>query len=361
MNESELVDLLKTNNSLKNQLADICNFDKNFELVNEDKFINGITVDFTLLIDGKISALIECKGDDIGVTDFVRGIGQVMQYKYFFDNNIDPKGRGFHEDFKVILIFPSNLLVNNKFNVGRFAYPNNCLLIEVNNHSEAPRIIDEKEILKLSREESADNLQTISHHYVRDNRVFELYILLKFITVEFFKGKKQIDRRITEQYLCNNINVINNGNWRNVFITLQSLGLMNNKNLPTKVGIDMIYLGYEDFAYEVYESFFKPYFNEIIELVEDNLLQISNQQIVEKIRKKYNGKDIMYLTESNGRYISSWLNIMRDDYGILDFESRSNDRKLIYDITNLKKEKSIDLIKHRSMAKAYIEDFYSII
>ena len=72
---------------------------------------------------------------------------------------------------------------------------------------------------------------------------------------------------------------------RNVFITLQSLGLMNNKNLPTKVGIDMIYLGYEDFAYEVYESFFKPYFNEIIELVEDNLLQISNQQIVEKIRK----------------------------------------------------------------------------
>ena len=83
MNESELVDLLKTNNSLKNQLADICNFDKNFELVNEDKFINGITVDFTLLIDGKISALIECKCDDIGVTDFVRGIGQVMQYKYF--------------------------------------------------------------------------------------------------------------------------------------------------------------------------------------------------------------------------------------------------------------------------------------
>ena len=95
--------------------------------------------------------------------------------------------------------------------------------------------------------------------------------------------------------------------------------------------------------------------------MEDNLLQISNQQIVEKIRKKYNGKDIMYLTESDGRYISSWLNIMRDDYGILDFKSRSNDRKLIYDITNLKKEKSIDLIKHRSMAKAYIEDFYNII
>ena len=49
----------------------------------------------------------------------------------------------------------------------------------------------------------------------------------------------------------------------------------------------------------------------------------------------------MYLTESNGRYISSWLNIMRDDYGILDFESRSNDRKLIYDITNLKKENQL--------------------
>lgn len=361
MKESELVDLIKTNKSLQKQISDICGFNSSYDLVNEDRFINGITVDYTVLIDGKISALIECKGDDIGVTDYVRGIGQIMQYKYFFSQNIDPKGRGFNPNCKVILIFPSNLLINNKFNIGRFSYPDNCYLIEVNNHSKAPRLIDEKEKQKLSRDIAGENLQTISHYYVRDNRVFELYILLKFISIEFFKGKSQIDRKQTEEFLCNNINVINNGNWRNVFITLQSLGLMNSKNLPTKIGIDLVYLGYEEFAYEVFESFFKPYFKEIIDLVNDNKLELSNQEIVNKIRNKYNGKDIMYLTESNGRYVSSWLNIMRDDYGMLDFETRSNNRKLNYNIIDLKKEKVIEIIHNKSLAKKYIQKFNEII
>jgi hypothetical protein len=361
MKESELVDLIKSSKSLQNQLSEICGFSNKIKLVNEDRFINGITVDYTVLIDGKISALIECKGDDIGVTDFVRGIGQIMQYQYFITKNIDPKGRGFNADCKVILIFPSNLLINNKFNIGRFSYPDNCYLIEVNNHSKVPRLIDEKERNKLSRDTLADNLQTISHYYVRDNRVFELYILLKFISIEFFKGKSVIDRKKTEEFLCNNINVINNGNWRNVFITLQSLGLMNNKNLPTKAGIDMIFLGYAEFAYEVYESFFKPYFKEIIYLIHDGKLELSNQEIVNQIREKYNGKDIMYLTESNGRYVSSWLNILRDDYGMLEFETRSNNRKLNYNIVDLKKEKVVEIIHNKSLAEKYIKNFHKII
>ena len=361
MRESELVDLLKTNKSVRDQLADICEFPKNFELVNEDTFINGITVDFTVLVDGKIKALIECKGDDIGVTDYVRGIGQIMQYQYFFNNKIDPKGRGYSQDCHIILLFPSNLLINNKFNVGRFSYPPYSKLIEVNNHSKAPRLIDEREKQKLSKEVSGDNLQTISHYYVRDNRVFELYILLKLITIEFFKGKKQLDRKSTEEYLIENVNVINNGNWRNVFITLQSLGLMNSNNLPTKAGIEMIYLGYADFAYEVYESFFKPYFKEIFELISNDSLLLSNQEIVQRIRKKYNNKDIMYLTESNGRYISSWLNIMRDDYGIIEFETRSNNRSLNYNIFDLRKERAVQLINEKSRAKDYIENFYNIL
>ena len=361
MKESELVDLIKTNKSLQNQISEICDFSNSFELVNEDRFINGITVDYTFLIDGKISALIECKGDDIGVTDFVRGIGQILQYKYFFNENIDPKGRGFNDNCKIILIFPSNLLINNKFNVGRFSYPENCYLIEVNNHSKAARLIDKKELFKLSREVSADNLQTISHYYVRDNRVFELYILLKLLTIEFFKGRKQLDRRQIEKFLCEKIKVINNGNWRNVFITLQSLGLINNKNLPTKAGLDIIYLGYSEFAYEVYKSFFYPYFNEIIDLIEHDKLELTNFEIIERIRSKYNGKDIMYLTESNGRYISSWLNIMRDDYGILEFQTRSSIRKLNYNIVDIKKEKAIEIISEKSLANNYIEDFYNIL
>ena len=68
----------------------------------------------------------------------------------------------------------------------------------------------------------------------------------------------------------------------------------------------------------------------------------------------------MYLTESNGRYISSWLNIMRDDYGMLEFETRSNNRKLNYNILNLKKEKALEIINNKSLAKKYIQKFYEI-
>lgn len=361
MVESEVIDLLKSDYAVRDKLSEIFGFSSSFELVNEDRFINGITTDFTVLVDGKISALIECKGDDIGVTDYVRGIGQVMQYNYFFKNNIDPKGRGYHDNCQIILMFPSNLLINNKFNVGRFAYPANSKIVEINNHSKNPRLIDEYERNKLAKDISGDNLQTISHYYVRDNRVFELYILLRYITIEFFRGRKSLDRKVIEKFLVENIDVVNNRNWRNAFITLLSLGLMNSNNLPTRAGIELIYFGYAEFAYEVFESFFKPYFKELIELFEYNYLDISNKEIVDVVRKKYNNKDIMYLTESDGRYISSWLNIMRDDYGIIDFESRSYRRILNYNIFDLKKEKVIQLINENSRASNYIKNFNSIL
>ena len=356
MKESELVDLFKTNKKLQEQFSNIVGFEKNFQLVNEDTFINGIRVDFTVLVDGEIVALIECKGDDIGVTDFVRGIGQITQYKYFFNHLIDPKGRGFNENCKIILLFPSDLLINNKFNIGKFGYPEDTLLIEVNNHNKFPRIINNTELNKLARENS-ESLQTISHYYVRDTRVFELYILLRHITIAYFKGKKILNRSTEEEFLVKNIKVINNGNWRNVFITLQSLGLMDSNNLPTKVGVEIIYNGYENFAYEVYESYIKPYFEEIINVCDDTQLNLGIQEILTYIKNKYNNKDIMYLTESNGRCISSWLNIMRDDYGIFDFESRTTNRKLIYNITDLKKEVIIKKIKENSVASTYINNY----
>ena len=41
----------------------------------------------------------------------------------------------------------------------------------------------------------------------------------------------------------------------------------------------------------------------------------------------HDDNEILFLTESKGRYMSSWLNIMRDDYGIIDFMPRSSLRK----------------------------------
>ena len=68
----------------------------------------------------------------------------------------------------------------------------------------------------------------------------------------------------------------------------------------------------------------------------------------------------MYLTESNGRYISSWLNIMRDDYSILDFRPRNIQRRVIYNIHDLKKNKVLENIKNNSIAKDYINNFYEL-
>ena len=54
------------------------------EFDRETEFINGITSDFTLIDRAKneIFSILECKRPDIGVTEYVRGIGQLLQYEY---------------------------------------------------------------------------------------------------------------------------------------------------------------------------------------------------------------------------------------------------------------------------------------
>ncbi len=358
MKESQLVDIIKQNTNLQRQISDILNVES-IELNNEDRFINGMLIDFTITSDnGKIIALMECKGDDIGVTDFVRGIGQVLQYQHFVDNKIDPKSRGYNSNAKAILIFPSNLLVNNAFNLGRFRFPDGILIIEVNNFNHLPRLISKGELNKLARENS-EKLQTISQYYIRDNRVFEYFILLNSLSVQYFLKKSKIDRKDFEDSVLKKLKVINNGNWRNSFISLASFGFINSHNLPTKIGVDIIFNGYYEFAYIMYESYIKPYFKEIIELFEGkNEITFNNNEICQIISDKYHKKEVLYLTESNGRYISSWMNIMRDDYGVIDFEPRSNLKRLNYNILELNKEKIIENIKKFSKANIYLQDYY---
>ncbi|GAA7569501.1 hypothetical protein HpNP102_02470 [Helicobacter pylori] len=57
---------------------------KDFKLLREDAYINGITADFTLFEKNKVRAIIECKSGAIGVSEYARGIGQIFQYEYFF-------------------------------------------------------------------------------------------------------------------------------------------------------------------------------------------------------------------------------------------------------------------------------------
>ncbi|GAA8304130.1 hypothetical protein HpKG86_01240 [Helicobacter pylori] len=52
-------------------------------MLREDAYINGITADFTLFERNKVRAIIECKSGAIGVSEYMRGIGQIFQYEYF--------------------------------------------------------------------------------------------------------------------------------------------------------------------------------------------------------------------------------------------------------------------------------------
>ncbi len=99
--EKYIHDLIINEDIIQEDIMNILNIqDKaKLELIHEDRYINGITADFTLKHGDKIRAIIECKAGDIGVTDYVRGIGQVLQYEYFYEENISPKGYVFNTKF----------------------------------------------------------------------------------------------------------------------------------------------------------------------------------------------------------------------------------------------------------------------
>jgi hypothetical protein len=92
----------------------------------------------------------------------------------------------------------------------------------------------------------------------------------------------------------------------------------------------------------------------------DGIINLKNNEIGEIIRQKYKNKDILFLTDSNNRYISSWLNIMRDDLGCIDFESRKPIRKINFMPKELDENNRINKIKKFSKSREYIENFNQI-
>lgn len=364
MKEKEVHDLIIHDNNIKNDILKIISLKINKGLfIHEDKYINGIIADFTVLYDKKIVSIIECKGSDLNVTEYVRGIGQVLQYQYFCENNISPKGYKYDIDFVPVLLFPSSVLINSKFNIANFKYPSNLLLIELNENSKVVRKISKLELEKL-RKSNNEALVTISQYYFRDNRIIELFLLLKYLSYLKFQGKEKVDRKRSETNFLRKLNTINNNNWRNAFISLSSLGLIDSNNLPTKKGIFLASLKYEEFASEIFLGYIKPYIECIFELFETypETLNFSNLEISHIIKSRHNNKDILFLTESKGRYMSSWLSILRDDYGCISFSSKNKKRKIIYNPCNFNKLNLIKKIKeHTAYYEDYIKRYYKII
>ncbi len=81
--EKDFQDLIASNSNIQKDICSVLDY-KDFKLIREDTYINGITADFTLFERNKVRATIECKGGAIGVSEYARGIGQIFQYEYFF-------------------------------------------------------------------------------------------------------------------------------------------------------------------------------------------------------------------------------------------------------------------------------------
>lgn len=202
------------------------------------------------------------------------------------------------------------------------------------------------------------------HHYVRDNRIFELFILLRYLHLQKLKGETFVDRKQTEFSFLRKLGTPNNQNWRNAFISLSSLGFIDSNSLPTNIGMNYANLTFGEFAYELMDVYLKPYFELFFNVFTDigkSNFTLSNKEISCKIRKIYNGKDVLFVTDSNKRYISSWLNILRDDYGCIFFESRHNERQINYNPLELKKEALIKKLNNNAISLHYINLFFNLL
>lgn len=343
-------DEIKNSISLQKDICLSLNIDfEETNFIKEDKFINGIVSDFTLMHQNKVKAIMECKGGNINVTDYVRGIGQIFQYEYFAQNSLSSKNYNFCkiDEFYSIYCFPDSVLRLNDFNIGLFKYPKTKKIIEINSSNLAVRLIDEKELSNLAQSK-LQNTKIISQYYIRDNRIFEIYFLLKVLMI--FKIKNKIaNRKEIEEEILKKTQTINNNNWRNAFISLSSLGFIDSKNHPTEVGMKFVSLGFCEFAYMIFDAYIKPYYELIFQVLGKNT-NLSNYEISENIKEiAYTKKDILFLTQSKGRYISSWLNIARDDFGMINFLSRSKERQICFNPFVLNKEAFLKHIKDNSI------------
>ena len=358
--ESEVQSIIVSNSAVKDGIKNALGISGNVDFIREDEYINGITADFSIIVNNKIKAIMECKGGNIGVTDYVRGIGQVFQYEYFAEKNIFHKSIPYDEDFNSVYFFPDTVIRNNTFNIAKFKYPKSLIILEINENSKAVRLISDKELSELDTAYE-NNLVTISQYYFRDNRIFEYYILLKYLLYLEQRGLFNFNRRELENRFLTKIETVNNGNWRNAFITISNLGFINNNNMLTEVGKALAIKNYEDFAFEIYNSYIKVYFEAIFKAFESSGISQNNRELVKTLKKKYMDRDVLYLTQSDGRYISSWLNIMRDDYGCIKFPSRSSNRKFIYNPNELNESALKSKIKENSIAYQYINKYTELI
>ena len=152
---------------------------------------------------------------------------------------------------------------------------------------------------------------------------------------------------------------------RNMFITLNQLGLIAN-NVPTERGFILANLDYPNFALQFFE-YLRPYFELLLGILEKNS-DLKQDRIFDIISQKYGGKEVIWLAEfqrkdraKNTRYISSYLNILRDGYGVLKFQPRSHNRQILLNPLKTNERAFKEHIEKYSKFNEYEESFIRIL
>ena len=84
---------------------------------------------------------------------------------------------------------------------------------------------------------------------------------------------------------------------------------------------------YYEFCSTIFFDYYKPYFEEIFKIIKVNP-SISLQDLMSEIKRKHDNRDVLFVTDSDSRYVSSWLNMFRDDFGFVNYQPRKNYRTI---------------------------------
>ena len=108
-------------------------FDENIKFSKGKPYLNRILPDVKIGLKNEILSLVEIKGSNINVTDYVRGIGQLFQYEYFCEEGITETGTKdfYSRNFKTLYLYPSEVTINNDFNITKFKYPDSTKILQI--------------------------------------------------------------------------------------------------------------------------------------------------------------------------------------------------------------------------------------
>jgi len=338
MNEDDVKNFFQSENSqIKTYLQQNLNYFDDFKIISEHKICYGLKVDKIILDKkGRYLSLIECKGN-VGTTDFVRGIGQISQYKSQSLNELDDRMAPNHS---TILAFPNDLNTrDNPVKIHRLAYPHDCDLFIINpiNKSYKSIKVGDKSFGQ-KKKYFGEKLLSISPFYFRDNTFSEYFIGLHVLNRRGIR-KNDISRNLDDvMQICGTHNP---GNARNVGITLSSLGFIDGRNKITPLGFKYLGFSYPDFVESLSYEFAYPYINSIFNVINNNLGNIKNKNAQRKLVNNLWGlkesQQIEFLTESTDRdktrYIGSWNYILLRSLKCIEFTPRKTDFKVIYDPT----------------------------